>query len=83
MDAVVYWLGTSEEEIHFIDAIISAHDGVASVRREFKIHDGETVYKVFVAPGMEEEFLEIVEGLRRTAKIGTLLREGEADVAAS
>jgi len=80
MDAIVYWIGTHEAEIHFLDAILSAYDGLAVVRREFKVEDGETLYRVYVSPGMEEEFLELVERLRKRTTIGRLVREGEADV---
>lgn len=74
MDAITYWLSTSEPEIHYIDAILSCYDGLANVRREFEMRDGQTFYRVFVAPGMEREFLEVVERLRGKAEIGTLLR---------
>ena len=80
MDAIVYWIGTHEAEIHFLDAILSAYDSLAVVRREFKVDDGETLYRVYVSPGMEEEFLELVERLRKRTTIGRLVREGEADV---
>jgi len=80
-DALVYWLVTSEEEIHYIDAIISAYDGLASVRRDFRLKDGEAQYKIYVADGMEDEFLEVMERLRETAKIDRLIR-GEPDDAA-
>jgi len=83
MDAVVYWLGTREEEIHYIDAVIGAYDGLANVRREYKIQDGETLYRVYVSPGMEDEFLELVARLREMAAIGSLVREGDADAPAS
>ena len=81
MDAIVYWIATLEEEIHFIDAVLGAYDGLAVVRRDFKVEDGETLYRVFVAPGMEEEFLEVVGRLRETASIGRVVREGEANAA--
>lgn len=74
-DAIVYWLGTTESEIHFIDAIIGAYDGVANVRREYRLRDGRAEYKVFVGPGMETEFLEIVERLKGLADIQSLVRE--------
>lgn len=77
MDALVYWIGTTEEEIHYLDAITSAYDGLASVRREYRLRDGEVQYKVYVSPGMEDEFLELMERLRATAKIGTLIREDD------
>jgi len=75
-EALVYWIATSESEIHFIDAILSAYDGLASVRREFRMADGDTYYKVFVTEGMEEEFLEILERLRKKAEIRDV-RRGE------
>jgi len=77
-DALVYWIGTTEREIHYLDAIVSAYDGLASVRREYRLRDGETQYRIYVSPGMEDEFLELMTRLRRTAKIGSLIR-GEAD----
>jgi hypothetical protein len=76
-DAVVFWLGTSEDEIHFIDAVISAYDGLAALRRDFRIINGRAMYKVFVSPGMEDEFLEIVARLRSVAAISDLIREDD------
>jgi len=78
-DAIVYWIETAEEEIHFIDAIVSAYDGLANVRREFKIEDGTMLFKVYVAPGMEDEFLELIERLRNAAKIGRVICGGGED----
>ena len=78
-DAIVYWIGTTEEEVHYLDAIVSAYDGLASVRREYRLQDGETQYKVYVSPGMEDEFLELMARLRKTAKIGALVREEDVD----
>jgi uncharacterized protein DUF4911 len=74
-DALVYWVATSEEEIHYIDAIISAYDGLAAVRRDFQIFNGQTMYKIYVSPGMEDEFLEVMSRLRETAAIGELIRD--------
>jgi hypothetical protein len=83
MDALVYWIGTTEEEIHFLDAIVSAYDGLASVRREYRLRDGETQYKVYVSPGAEDEFLELMTRLRERARIGTLVRENGGDAPSS
>ena len=74
-DALVYWLATSEEEIHYIDAIIGAYDGLAAVRRDFQIFNGQIMYKVYVSRGMEDEFLEVMDRLRETAAIGDLIRD--------
>ena len=75
--AVPYWVATTEEEIHFVDAILSAYDGLATVRREFKLKDGSAMYKVYVTEGMEDEFLEVMGRLQTRARIGAVLRGGE------
>ncbi len=75
--ATVYWVATTEDEIHFVDAILSAHDGLATVRREFKLQDGSAMYKVYVAEGMENEFLDVMDRLKAHAHIGAVLRGGE------
>jgi hypothetical protein len=81
--AVPYWIATTEDEVHFVDAILSAHDGLATVRREFKLQDGSAMYKVYVAEGMEDEFLEVMDRLKAHAEIGAVLRGGEDGPASS
>lgn len=81
-DASVYWLNTTEKEIHFIDAIVSAYDGLANVRRDYRLKDGKIYFKIYVAPGMEDEFLALVARLRDVATIGEII-EGEGDEASS
>jgi hypothetical protein len=76
-DALVYWVATSEEEIHYIDAIISAYDGLAAVRRDFRIINGQAMYMIYVSPGMEDEFLEVAARLRETAAISELIRDDD------
>lgn len=73
-DAIVYWINTTKDEIHFIDAILSAYDGMANVRRDYQLQNGEIYFKVYVAPGMEQEFLEVIEQLQKTATIGEVSR---------
>ncbi len=77
-DATVYWINTTDEEVHFIDAILSAYDGLANVRRDYRLRDGRIFFKIYVAPGMEDEFEEVMERLRSRAKIYDVFR-GEDD----
>lgn len=77
-DASVFWLNTTEEEIHFIDAILSAYDGLANVRRDYRLADGKIYFKIYVASGMEDEFLQLIERLRTKATIGGVIA-GEDD----
>jgi hypothetical protein len=79
-DASVYWVETTQEEVHFIDSIVSAYDGLANVRRDYRLRDGTIQFKVYVGPGMEEEFLALVDRLRGKAEIGTVV-PGEDDEA--
>jgi hypothetical protein len=82
-EAVVYWIATTEDEIHFIDAIVSAYDGLASVRRDFKLEEGRTMYKVYVSAGMEDEFLELMGRLKERARIDAVVRGGDDDATES
>jgi hypothetical protein len=75
MDASVYWVATREAEVHYLDAIISAYDGLANVRREFRLQDGKAYYKVYVGPGMEEEFHEILAALRHEGAVEDAVRD--------
>lgn len=77
-DATVYWVNTAESEVHFLDAIVSAYDGLANVRRDYRLRDGKIYFKVYVAPGMEDEFLSLAVRLREVAAIGDVIR-GEDD----
>ena len=76
-EALVYWIETSEHEIHFIDAIVSAYDGLASLRRDFRLREGHVEYKIYVSRGMEAEFLELMERLRAKADIRGIIKEEE------
>ena len=61
-DALVYWIGTSEEEIHFIDSILTTCNGIACVQHEFKL-ENELTLQIYVALGMEKKFLNLMERL--------------------
>jgi len=82
-EATVYWVNTTEREIHFIDAILSAYDGLANVRRDYRLHDGKVFFKIYVAPGMEDEFEDVMERLRQQAEIGTFFRGEDDEVIAA
>ncbi|MCD6136553.1 DUF4911 domain-containing protein [Candidatus Bipolaricaulota bacterium] len=82
-DATVYWVNTTESEIHFIDAILSAYDGLANVRRDWRLHDGKMFFKIYVALGMEGEFEEVMDRLRERAEIGEVFRGEDDEPAAS
>lgn len=82
-DATVFWLNTTQEEIHFIDAILTAYDGLANVRRDYRLHNGKIYFKIYVAPGMESEFLALLERLRRVAVVGEVFQEENDEASAT
>jgi len=82
-EATVYWVNTTERENYFIDAILSAYDGLANVRRDYRLHDGKVFFKIYVAPGMEDEFEDVMERLHREAEIGTFFRGEDDEVIAA
>jgi hypothetical protein len=73
-EASVYWVSATERQIHFVDAILSAYDGLANVRREWRLQDGQMFFKIYVSPGMEDEFELVMERLSREAGIGKFFR---------
>jgi len=75
-DATVFWVNTHESEVHFIDAILSAYDGMANVRRDYRVRNGKAYFKVYVSPGMKDEFLFLTKRLRQSGTIiGEVLEE--------
>ncbi len=73
-EASVYWLNATESQIHFVDAILSAYDGLANVRRQWRLQDGQMFFKIYVALGMEDEFELVMERLSREAGMGKFFR---------
>jgi len=75
-DAAVFWVNTRESEVHFIDAILSAYDGMANVRRDYRVRNGKMYFKVYISPGMKDEFLFLTKRLRQSGTIiGDVLEE--------
>ena len=62
-----------------MDAVVTAYDGVANVRRDYRLKNGKRYFKVYVSPGMEEEFLKITDHLTRVARIEDILKGGLDD----
>jgi hypothetical protein len=61
-----------EREIHLLDVIISTHDGIAHVRRDWICHQGRRFCKVLVPSGFLEETREVLEAARGHLAIGEI-----------
>jgi hypothetical protein len=77
--AKVFWINTTEKELHFIDGIVTAYDGLANVRREYRLREGKRYFKVYVAPGMEDEFMWLMKQLQQIAAIPEVLEGKNED----
>jgi len=77
--AKVFWINTTKKELHFIDGIVIAYDGLANVRREYQVRKGRHYFKVYVAPGMEDEFMKLIKHLQQVAAIPEVLEGENAD----
>jgi len=61
----VLWVETTDQGLHFLDAVLMATDGLANVRREYREEGGRKLYKVFVCP---QAVGEVVRLLRRAGE---------------
>lgn len=77
--AKIFWINTTKKELHFIDGIVIAYDGLANVRREYQVRKGRRYFKVYVAPGMEDEFMALMQCLQQVADIPEVLEGKNED----
>jgi len=61
-----------ERDVHFLDTIIHGYDGIACLRRDYRLIDGKTYFELWVPPGFRREVELVLEELREYAAIGDL-----------
>ncbi len=66
-----------ERDIHFLDTIIRGYDGIASLRRDYRVINGRTFFELLTSSGFRQEVEELLEELRPYAPVGQILEEGE------
>lgn len=59
-----------ERDVHFLDVIIRGYDGIADLRREYKLIEGRTFFKLLVPSGFRREVEGLLGELREYAAIG-------------
>lgn len=65
-----------EEDVHFLDAIMKSYDGVANVRREYRMVREQKQFRVLVSRDLLEETKEVLRNLRQYIYIGEIIVEG-------
>jgi hypothetical protein len=69
-DAVTMWVETDPDAIHFLDAVFAAGPGVGNVRREYRDEGPRRMFKLFVAPGTEDEAVRTLRAAARFVRVG-------------
>jgi len=76
-DSVELYVELEEEDLHFLDAVIEGYDGIANVRREYRVRDGGKEFRILTSPGYLDFTVEIIRDLRRFLFVGKITVEGE------
>lgn len=76
-DSVELYVELEEEDLHFLDAVIEGYDGIANVRREYRVRDGGKEFRILTSPGYLDFTVETIRDLRRFLFIGKITVEGE------
>ncbi|GEM_PF-1679480 len=53
-----------EHDLHFVDTIIMGYDGLAHLRRDYRLIEGRTFFELIVPEGFLEEVKQLLEELR-------------------
>ncbi|MGC9530362.1 MAG: hypothetical protein ACP5G2_07155 [Candidatus Bipolaricaulaceae bacterium] len=71
-DAEVVWVETSDQALHFLDAVVLAADGLANVRREYRLEAGRKLFKVYVSPGGRPELTALLRRAGNYIPVGEI-----------
>lgn len=71
-DATVIWVETTDEALHFVDGVLMATDGLANVRRKYRVEKGRKLYKLYVSPQGVEDVLTLLSRAARYVPIGEI-----------
>lgn len=72
-DSVALYVEMEEADLHFLDAVIKAYDGIANVRREYRVVDGEKQFLVYTSPGLLDFTVNKIRSLRQYIYIGKIV----------
>ncbi len=75
-DSLILHVEIDEEDVHFLDAVIDGYDGIANVRREYRVVDGNQHFLLYTSPGLVGFTVARIRELRRYIYIGEINVEG-------
>jgi len=74
-DTIQLFVELSSKDVHLIATIMQSYDGIANVRREYRVHNGKTFFKILVPPDFLEETKGVLESLKAYIHIGEMYVE--------
>ena len=75
-DSIEVYVELEEEDLHFLDAVLEGYDGIANVRREYRVVNGYKEFRILTTPGCLEKTLTVIRDLRRFIFVGSITVEG-------
>jgi len=75
-DSIEVYVELEEEDLYFLDAVIEGYDGIANVRREYRVDNGYKEFRILTSPGYLDRTLEVIRDLRRFIFVGRITVEG-------
>jgi hypothetical protein len=78
-DSIEVYVELEEEDLHFLDAVLEGYDGIANVRREYRVVDGNKEFRIYTSPGCLDRTLSVIRDLRRFIFVGKITVEKPDD----
>lgn len=69
-DTVELYVQMDERDIYFLETIMDAYDGIAHVRRDWHMADGQRYVKILVAPDFWDDVHRVIDSVARHVPIG-------------
>jgi len=69
-DTVELYVEMAERDIYFLETIIEAYDGIAQVRRDWHMADGQRYVKILVSPDFWDDVHRVLGNAARHIPIG-------------
>lgn len=74
-DTIQLFVELDSKDVHLVATIVHSYDGIANVRRDYRVHNGKTFFKILVPPDFLEETKEVLESLKPYMHIGEVYVE--------
>lgn len=74
-DTIQLFVELDSKDLHLVATIIQSYDGIANVRRDYRVHNGKTFFKILVPPDFLDETKRVLESLKAYIHIGEMYEE--------